>query len=138
MSAPTAESDSVYVESGLYHYLGTQIRLNSIMKSGSDVLALTGTDKYLLPLEDSMYNGGLQPTGISEVYDFSASTNAQLANTITLASDAEATFALEFEFVDNGEVQNAYISFADSNSGDAVKASLALSRTLICYYDFAE
>ena len=138
MSAPTAGSDSVYVESGLYHYFGSQIRLNSITESGVDILAATGNERYLLTLDDSFYTNGLQPTGIDTEYNFASATDKQLSNVISLAPNEEKTFVLEFEFVDNGEVQNAYISFANGNSSDALKASLNLSRTLICYFDFAE
>lgn len=144
MSAPTEASDSVYVEDGLWHYFGTQVRLNSVKigDSDTDSLILEGADKYLLPLEDSQYTGGLPPTalefGSGDGYDFSSLSESQLTDAINLASGEEITLTLEFEFVDNGEVQNAYISFADHSSGDAVKASLNLSRTLICYFDFAE
>ena len=140
LSAATAETDTVYEQADLYHYFGSQIRLNSIKKTdSSDILNLTGTGKYLLTLDDSLYTGGLQPTGVpiaNGEHDFSAETDKQLADTLTLAEDEEITLTFEFEFVDNGENQNAYISFADSSVRG--KDTLNLSRTLRLYCDYTE
>jgi hypothetical protein len=138
MSAPSAETDTAYVEDGLYHYFGSQIRLNSVKNGETDVLTLTGANKYLLPLDDTLYTDGLQPTGIEDEYDFTGAAPKQIGSKVTLAAGEELTLTFEFEFVDNGELQNAYISFADTSSDDEQKASMILSRKLICYYAFNE
>ena len=136
MSAPGEENDTPYVKNDLYYYFGSQIRLNSITQNGTDKLILSGRNKFLLPLSESLYKGGMQPTSIGSEFDFSTLSSTALMNTIEIAAGEELVFTLSFEFVDNGENQNAYIYFG--NPLDEEKASLNLSRTLICEYDFVD
>ncbi|MBQ3015874.1 MAG: hypothetical protein IJD79_03735 [Clostridia bacterium] len=138
MAVPTENDDIPYVADGLYHYLGSQIRINSILKSGTDILATTDYDNYLLPLSDDKYTDGLPPTSIDEEYDFSTLSERVLIDEAKIENGAEVIFDITFEFVDNNTLQNAYIEHSASDSEDAEKSALNLSRKLICDYSFSE
>lgn len=131
MMAPTAEQDTAVVDDGLFHYFGSQIRLNYIQNEGDDLLTLSEEERYLLPLDKALYTNGLPPTGIGSEYDFSALHNRMLTDAIELDAGEEICLDLELEFVDNNTLQNVYIDFG--KEGDQLFA-----RTLLCYLAFAE
>lgn len=131
MEAPTAEQDTVLVVDGLYHYFGSQIRVNSVKNGDNNLLALSGADCYLLPLGEELYVDGLQPTAIETEYNFSALEDRVITPVIQI--DAEGVLVLDFEleFVDNNTLQNAYINFGKIDSQ-------TLARTLICEVYYSE
>ena len=130
MEAPEAEDDTVYEENGLFHYFGSQLRLNSIMMNEADILTLTGNDRYLLTLDELLYTTNGQPTAINSEFDFSTQTDKELTDLIEIEGNGEIELIFTIEFVDNHELQNAYIQFGDpTNDG---KKDLRLLRTLIC------
>ena len=138
MQAPTANDDVPYVIDGLYHYMGTQIRINSVKNGGVEILALEGTDRYLLKLDTALYVGedaSLPPTSIDFEYDFSNEADRSLIQPIKILGNGEVTLDIEMEFVDNGMLQNPYIEFGASSASEPEKASLVLSRTLLCSVD---
>ena len=141
MAAPTEDNDTPYiVNDELYHYFGTQIRINSAKGNGQELLFPTSNDRYLLPLDDSLYIGedaSLPPTSIDSEYDFSILSDKVLIDFVEIEANGEFIVELEFEFVDNNTLQNPYIDFANPNSSDPEKAALNLSRTLICSYEYA-
>ena len=59
-----------------------------------------------------------------------------LTRPINIAPNGEITLDIEMEFVDNGTLQNPYIEFGTPNAADPNKASLVLSRTLLCVVDY--
>ena len=130
MPAPTAEQDTVFVADGLYHYFGSQIRINSIKNGSLDVLALSAADCYLLPLDEALYSDGLPPTALDAEYDFSLLEERNLTGEVVIDANAETFLDVELEFVDNNTLQNAYIDFGKSDGQ-------TLSRTLICYLSYA-
>ncbi|MBQ9778774.1 MAG: hypothetical protein IJW22_07610, partial [Clostridia bacterium] len=134
MTAPTEENDTPYVEDGRYHYFGSQIRFLSIKQGAIDRLQPSGTDAYLLTLNDAMYTNGLPPTGIDVEYDFSTLSDKALTGDIEIEAGATLTLDLTFEFVENNTSQNPYIHFGNTAAGDAEKSALVLSRELICAF----
>lgn len=158
-------SDSEFVKDDLYHYFGSQIRISEIAafdKAGNDGKGSLGTsyctvkgtnNAYLLtmPATDSNSNsnyqgtGGTPNTGFSEPYDFSKASQKKLTSAIPIpaaTNDEEPSYtyyAITFEFVDNGKVQNAYINFGSSAEGVAAPESgYKLSRQLLCQYSAAQ
>ena len=158
-------SDSEFVKDNLYHYFGSQIRISEIAafdkagnggkgSLGTSYCTVKGTNNaYLLtmPATDSNSNsnyqgtGGTPNTGFSEPYDFSKASQKKLTSAIPIpaAIDDEKPsytyYAITFEFVDNGKVQNAYINFGSSAKGvTAPESGYRLSRTLLCWYSEAE
>ena len=76
MQAPTENDDTPYVIDGLYHYLGTQIRINSVKNGAEELLTLVGNDRFLLRLDNSLYIGAdssLPPTSINRMYELDTS-----------------------------------------------------------------
>lgn len=141
MAAPKESNDTPYVVDGLYHYFGTQIRINSIKNSDSDVLSLVGNDRYLLTLDNALYIGdssNLPPTAINQEYDFNSLTEKTLTGVIEISAGDELILDFELEFVDNGTLQNAYIDFGNPNAEDTAKAALRLSRTLVCSVSYVK
>lgn len=139
MQAPSANNDAPYVIDGLYHYMGTQIRINSVKNGDEEILALDGNDRYLLKLEPTLYVGedaSLPPTSIDFEYDFSLEADRNLIHPIKIPGNGEVTLDIEMEFVDNGLLQNPYIEYGASNASDPQKALLVLSRTLLCSADY--
>lgn len=130
MAAPTADQDSEYEKDGLYHYFGSQIRINSIKNSSDDILTLSGASCYLLPLSDALYVDGLPPTAIDSEYDFSSLTERELTEEVEIGAGGEIFLDVELEFVDNNTLQNAYIDFGKSDGQ-------TLARTLLCYLFYA-
>lgn len=140
MQAPTENDDTPYVIDGLYHYMGTQIRINSVKNGDEELLAPNGNDRYLLTLDNSLYIGedaSLPPTAIDFAYDFSHTTDRSLTHPIDIVPNGEIILDIELEFVDNGMLQNPYIEFGASGAADPNKASLVLSRTLLCSVAYA-
>lgn len=136
LAGPTEEDDTPLItESGAYCYFGTQIRINSITDSlDREHLVPTGTERYLLTLEESQYlEGSLPPTSIPDEYDFSLVSEKQLTGEITIAEGEVLLLDIELEFVDNGTLQNEYINFG-VQSGESNASNTALTRTLVCYY----
>lgn len=130
-----------------YHYFDTQIRINSVKltqgtgdsATTTEKLTLTGIDRYLMTVEESLYTDGLQPTWINGEFDFAGATDKVLSgdNAIQLADNETVTFTLELEFVDNGQLQNAYIDFNNSNgTGAAARSQQACQ--FICFAEFAD
>lgn len=139
MAAPTENDDQPYVTDGLYHYMGTQIRINSIKNLDSELLSLTGNERYLLTLDDSLYIGddaSLPPTATESAYDFSALTDKSLTSPVRIAANGELFLDIELEFVDNGISQNAYIDYGNSSSDNPAKRNLTFSRTLFCSFAY--
>lgn len=126
IAAPTAEQDTPYVVDGLYHYFGSQIRINSIKNGSDDLLTLSGSYCYLLPLSDNLYANGLPPTAIDSEYDFSLLEERNLTSEVEINAGGQVTLDVELEFVDNNTLQNAYIDFGKVDGQ-------TLSRTLLCY-----
>ena len=140
MAAPTENDDQPYVTDGLYHYMGTQIRINSIKNLDSELLTLTGNERYLLTLDNSLYIGddaSLPPTAIESEYDFSALTDKSLTSPVRITANGELFLDIELEFVDNGISQNAYIDYGNSSSDNPAKRNLTFSRTLFCSFAYA-
>lgn len=138
MQAPTENDDEPYILDGLYHYMGTQIRINSVKNGSSELLSLSGNERYLLELDDSLYigkNSDLPPTSVDSEYDFSSLSDKPLTNTLNIAANGEMILDIELEFVDNKISQNPYIEFGAADSANSEKAGLSLSRTLICYFE---
>lgn len=136
MAAPSAEQDTPYILDGLYHYFGSQLRLNSIKSGENSLLTLQGTDRYLLPLDEGLYTNGLQPTSINSEFDFSTLSERALTNVIEIDANGELVLTIQIEFVDNNTLQNAYINFGNEN--DDEKADLNISRTLVCYFAYQD
>lgn len=131
MAAPTAAQDTPYVADGLYHYFGSQIRINSIKNGSEDLLALSGSYCYLLPLSDDLYANGLPPTAIDSEYDFSLLKERNLTGEVKINAGGQITLDVEIEFVDNNTLQNAYIDFGKVDGQ-------TLARTLLCYLFYDE
>ena len=129
MAAPTAEQDTPYVVDGVYHYFGSQIRINSIKNGSDDLLTLSGSYCYLLPLSDNLYANGLPPTAINSEYDFSLLEERNLTSEVEINAGGQVTLDVELEFVDNNTLQNAYIDFGKVDGQ-------TLSRTLLCYLSY--
>lgn len=136
MAEPSAEQDTPYILDGLYHYFGSQLRLNSIKSGENSLLTLQGTDRYLLPLDEGLYTNGLQPTSINSEFDFSTLSERALTNVIEIDANGELVLTIQIEFVDNNTLQNAYINFGNEN--DDEKANLNISRTLVCYFAYQD
>ena len=129
MAAPTAEQDTVVVQNELFHYFGSQIRLNHIQNGADDILTLFEEERYLLLLDESLYTNGLPPTAIENEYDFSALRDRPLTSVLELDGEEVLCLDFELEFVDNNTLQNVYIDFG--KDGDQI-----LARTLLCYLEF--
>ena len=137
LASPTENDDTPYIKDGLYHYFGSQIRINSVKKGENEILYLSNNDRYLLTLDNELYIGEgktLPPTAISSQYDFSSTGEKTLADAIKIDSNGELTLDIELEFVDNGISQNPYAEFGNESASDETKKLLKLSRTLICYF----
>lgn len=131
-----------------YHYFDTQIRINSVKltqgtgdsATTTEKLTLTGIDRYLMTVDESLYTNGLPPTSINAPYDFANAADKVLSgnNAIRLADNETVTFTLELEFVDNGQLQNAYIDFNNnSNNATGAAARSQQSCQFICFAEFA-
>ena len=131
IAASTAEEDTAYVVDGLYHYFGSQIRINSIKNGSDDLLTRSGADSYLLPLADDLYSDGLPPTALDSEYDFSLLEERTLTEELVIDAGGEVFLDVELEFVDNNTLQNAYIDFGKTEGQ-------TLARTLLCYLFYAE
>ena len=131
MEAPTAEQDTVFVADDLYHYFGSQIRVNSVKNGDNNLLTLSGADCYLLPLDEELYEDGLQPTAIETEYNFSALEDRAMIPVIQIDAEGELVLDFELEFVDNNTLQNAYINFGKIDSQ-------TLARTLMCEVYYSE
>ena len=141
LAPPTENDDIPYVIDGLYHYFGTQLRINSIKNDESELLSLEGNERYLLTLEESLYIGAdksLPPTSVNSEYDFSVCTHKTLTDIVTIGANGELILDIEIEFADNGILQNPYIDYGNTESEDSAKAALRLSRTLLCYYSYVD
>lgn len=148
LGAPKSLNNGAYVEGGKYHYFGTQIRIKSVKATQVigenavtvDNMALSGIDQYLMTLDEKLYigDGTLPPTGIPTQYDFTkAAEKVVTEDIITLEDNAQVTLTIVLEFVDNGEVQNAYIGFNASGSG-APAERYPLSCQFICFAEFTD
>ena len=126
MKAPTNEQDTPVVIGDRYYYFGSQLRINYIKNGSNDVMNLTGNNRFLLPLDDSLYRSGLQPTSITSEFDFTTLSERLLTDSIVLNVGESVTLDFEIEFVDNNTLQNAYIDFGNNDNQK-------LARTLICY-----
>lgn len=147
LGAPKSLNNGGYVENGKYHYFGTQIRIKSVKATQvtgenavtDDNMALSGIDQYLMTLDEGLYIGDdkiLPPTGIPTQYDFTkAAEKVVTEDIITLEDNAQVTLTIVLEFVDNGEVQNAYIGFNASGSGAPAERH-PLSCQFICFAEF--
>ena len=126
---PNGNQDTAIVADDLYHYFGTQIRINSIKNGSDNLLTLSGSERYLLPLDDNLYTGGLPPTAINGKYDFSTLKERNLTDEVVVDANSEIFLVVEMEFVDNNTLQNAYMNFGKEEGQ-------TLARTLICdlYY----
>ena len=136
MAAPSAEQDTPYILDGLYHYFGSQLRLNSIKNGENSLLTLQGKDRYLLPLDEGLYTDGMQPTSIDSEFDFSTLSERALTEIMEIGANGELVLTIQIEFVDNNTLQNAYINFGNEN--DDEKADLNISRTLVCYFAYQD
>ncbi len=130
-----------------YHYFDTQIRINSVkLKKGTgdsatttEVLDLPNIDRYLMTVDESLYTNGLQPTFINAPYNFANAADKVLSGqeAIELANNETVIFTLELEFVDNGQLQNAYIDFNNnSNNATGAAARSQQSCQFICFAEF--
>ena len=136
LAPPTEDEEQPYIKDERYHYMGTQLRIDSVKSGEQELLSLTGNERYLLPLDDSLYIGedhSLPPTSIAEEYDFTPSVYRDLTPNIEIAAGGTLVLEVEIEFVDNGLLQNAYIEYGNLASEDPAKGSLRFSRTLVCY-----
>lgn len=131
MDAATADQDTAVIADGCFHYFGSQIRLNYIKNGNDDILMLSEQDRYLLPLDETLYKNGLQPTAIENEYDFSALHDRMLTDGLIMDAGEELYLDLELEFVDNNTLQNVYIDFGKNDDQ-------RFSRTFLCYLSFAE
>lgn len=137
MASPSQNDDTPFIKDGLYHYFGSQIRINSVKNGENEILALSGNNRYLLTLEDNLYIGNgnsLPPTSTSSEYDFSSAKEKTLCAPIKINANGELILDIELEFVDNGISQNPYAEFGNESASDETKKLLKLSRTLICYF----
>lgn len=136
---PDFENDTPLIIDGLYHYFGSQIRFKSIRNGENEHLALSDEDAYLLTLDSSLYKNGLAPTSIEEAYDFSSAQRKMLlTEPIEVRAGGEIVLDITIEFVDNGELQNAYMYFGNTSSeenADEQKAALVVSREILCIID---
>lgn len=141
-----------------YYYFGTQVRVSKIALaactvtvtdgvesvtrqsvSDTDLCTLTGAQKFLLTMPDAFYTNGVQGVGATatQVSDaFAAASQKMLtgSDAITVAAEGTVWVAITFEFVENGQVQNPYIDFANKNSKDEVKKGFVLTREILCRY----
>ena len=131
IAPPTVAQDTAYVIDDLYHYFGSQIRINSIKNGSDDLLTLSGADCYLLPLADALYSNGVPPTALDSEYDFSLLEERDLTEELKIDAEGEIFLDVELEFVDNNTLQNAYIDFGKAEGQ-------TLARTLRCYLFYAE
>ena len=139
MEAPSSEDDQPYILDGLYHYMGSQIRINSVKNGETELFSASGNDRYLLTLDDSEYigeGGDLPPTSIDSEYDFSSLADKMLAEGVIIPAGGKVALDIELEFVDNGMSQNPYIDFGSEDADDPEKAALNLFRTLILYTSY--
>lgn len=131
-----------------YYYFGSQLRINSMvlvegsLAGGSTlVYQQTGQGKYLLPTTSLGYDKNgvegdiYQVTGVTSPVTF-PTTAMLLTNDFTLPAATEAdgkvtpssvVIAVEVEFVDNRENQNAYIKF-----GQSIKINETTTVTPVC------
>ena len=158
LSAPSTSTDSGYAENDQHYYFGTQVRVSKIALaactvtvtdgvesvtrqsvSDTDLCTLTGSQKFLLTMPDAFYTNGVQGVGATatQVSDaFAAASQKMLtgSDAITVAAEGTVWIAITFEFVENGQVQNPYIDFANKSSEDATKAGFVLTREILCRY----
>lgn len=130
------------------HYFGSQLRIKSVTCVGGSMAenerpavssALSGQARYLL--ETNLISGtDMQATYTSDLITLSSLSNKKLTTDFVLpaaASTAEtdatyAILAIEVEFVDNRDVQNAYIDFGiPITIGDTTFTPIC-HRTIIC------
>lgn len=130
------------------HYFGSQLRINSVtyvagtikdVALNSDINALRDQQQYLL--ETSLIGStNMQATYTSELITLSSLSNKKLTTDFVLpaaasTADEDATYAIlaiEVEFVDNRDVQNAYIDFGmPITIGDTTFTPIC-HRTIIC------
>lgn len=150
MAAPNGNTDKGYVADGKYYYFGTQFRINSIKIGESDKLTAVGRESFLLTLPDpDTANGNdyepytskngklLPPTSIDAGLTFTNQADKALTSAILLAAETSLTFTVEIEFVDNEDVQNAYINFGAAAAEDEEKKE-PFSRTFICFAEFTD
>lgn len=136
LAAPTDENEKPVITDGQYTYFGAHLRINSftIPSSGgsaTDVMAdtLSGTQQYLLTLEDSEYTtfkGVSVPNTFTEEYSFSNAAVKTLTDPISIPAGESIIVTMELEFVDNNDIQNPLINFAKPG-GTGV-----CSRKIIC------
>ena len=139
------------------HYFGSQLRINSVtyvagniesdgegnaIAVNSDINELSGQAQYLLETSQlsNADNNFLQTTYTSELITLSSLSNKKLTTDFVLpaaasTADEDATYAIlaiEVEFVDNRDVQNAYIDFGmPITIGDTTFTPIC-HRTIIC------
>ena len=136
------------------HYFGSQLRINSVtyvegdiesdgegntIAVNSDINALSGQAQYLLETT-LITDTDMQTTYTSELITLSSLGNKKLTTDFVLpaaASTAEtdatyAVLAIEVEFVDNRDVQNAYIDFGVPITIGETTFTPVCHRTIIC------
>lgn len=118
-----------------FHYFGSQIRLNSITVGGTK----TTLNKYLLETTALGENTGYQTTYVDQAYDFSTTTDITLISPeapLTIPAGQTVMVALEFQFVDNQTIQNAYINFGKQiNINEDTYYTSVCKRTLYCTFE---
>ena len=125
-----------------FHYFGSQLRLNSVtVKENSLSVAGTKTtfNQYLLETEPLKENSDYQATYVEEAYDFSSLSDlALIADPLTISPGSTVYVALEFQFVDNTTIQNAYINFGKKITiSEGVEYTAVCKRTLYCTFEEA-
>ena len=155
MTTGTGENATTVTE---YYYFGTQVRVSKIALANctvtetdgaesvvlqcvadTDLCTLTGAQKFLLTMPDAFYTNGVQGVGATEAQvnsAFAAASQKMLtgSDAITVAAKGTVWIAITFEFVENGQVQNPYIDFANKNSEDETKKGFVLTREILCRY----
>ena len=130
------------------HYFGSQLRINSVtyvagnitnVALNSNISALSDQARYLL--ETNLISGtDMQATYTTDLITLSSLSNKKLTTDFVLpaaasTADEDATYAvlaIEIEFVDNRNVQNAYIDFGiPITIGDTTFTPIC-HRTIIC------
>ena len=160
-------TDSGYSDENGYYYFGSQIRITNIQISDStgalsndataNICAVDGTTQaYLLTIpavdgENSFYDeNGLQGVGATANQITAAFQNASQkkltdANSITVPAGETVYIAFTFEFVENNQVQNPYIDFAnkagitaEDTAKELERKNCVLTRELLCQYSAAQ
>lgn len=130
------------------HYFGSQLRINSVTCVGGSMAegnrpavssALSDQARYLL--ETNLISGtDMQATYTSELITLSSLSDKKLTTDFVLpaaasTADADATYvvlAIEVEFVDNRDVQNAYIDFGVPITIGDTTFTPVCHRTIVC------